>query len=216
VCGEVGANGPAEMAFGGRSESPQLSDWWGCRRTPASGSLRSTSGPTSARHGSWTGRAWHPTGPKPIHRATESARRLVLRRASRHERPGDLPLTRIAEPLLEPLWIPSHASHVSHAWTGVTRLRHMRRFVRNPVCGTSTHPTGPIWSPDRASSCLDSCRGTLRCGSQLLLSEAPCSSSHRFAAGAGVAPRTRAAAASALPRALDSPMAESVHCRAAA
>lgn len=43
-------------------------------------------------------------------------------------------------PLSGPLWILSHVSHVSHGCTACTRLRHMRRFTGNPVCGTTSQP----------------------------------------------------------------------------
>lgn len=47
--------------------------------------------------------------------------------------------------MLEPLWILSQASHVSPECTGCTWLRRMRRFTRNPVCGTKSH-LSPILS----------------------------------------------------------------------
>jgi len=42
-----------------------------------------------------------------------------------------------AGPSSGPLWIMSLASHVSLGGTGCTRLRRMRRFTGNPVCGTN-------------------------------------------------------------------------------
>jgi hypothetical protein len=49
-----------------------------------------------------------------------------------------------AGPLSGPLWILSHASHVSLLGTGCTRLRRLRRFTGNPVCGTKFAILGPI------------------------------------------------------------------------
>jgi hypothetical protein len=54
-------------------------------------------------------------------------------------------------PLSGPLWILFHASHASLGGTRRTRLRHMRRFTRNPVCGTKSRPHRPDLSSDRAS-----------------------------------------------------------------
>jgi hypothetical protein len=45
-------------------------------------------------------------------------------------------------PRSEPLSILSHASHVSLGCTGRSRLRRMKRFAGNPVCGTIT----PAWA----------------------------------------------------------------------
>ncbi len=46
----------------------------------------------------------------------------------------------------------SHVSHASLRGAAGTRLRRMRRFTGNPVCGTKPAFIGPDLSSDRASS----------------------------------------------------------------
>jgi hypothetical protein len=46
--------------------------------------------------------------------------------------------TSLSGPSSGPQWILSHVSHASPGCTRRTRLRHMRRFTQNPVCGTTT------------------------------------------------------------------------------